>query len=135
MQGSNLIAVRYLLASGVNDSILSPHGSDALTLAVLYAGNKRRMWESRKCKEVNEEQTVLQAGATSIELLRYALKNRRFSIRCDPSMPEMSVYHLTTFYGLVEFIDVVLKESDSLALNLNCPNSDGITPMYLAKFV
>ena len=135
VQGSNLIAVRYLLASGVNDSILSPHGFDALTLAVLYAGNKRRMWESRKCKEVNEEQTVLQAGATSIELLRYALKNRRFSIRCDPSMPEMSVYHLATFYGLVEFIDVVLKESDSLALNLNCPNSDGITPMYLAKFV
>ena len=140
VQGSNLIAVRYLLANGANDSILSPHGYNALTLAVLYAGNKRRMWESRRFKEVNEEirahyMGLLEAEATSIELLRYALKNRGIRILCDSSKPEISIYHLSAFSGLVEFIDVVLKESDSVAINVNCPNSDGITPMYLAKFV
>ena len=134
-QGSNLIAVRYLLANGANDSILSPHGYNALTLAVLYAGNERRTWESRRFKEVNEDDKVSQAETTSIELLRYASKNRGFRIRCDSSKPEMSIYHLAAFSGLVEFIDVVLKESDSPAINVNCPNSDGITPMYLAKFV
>ena len=135
VQGSNLIAVRYLLANGANDSTLSPHGYNALTLAVLYAGNQRRIWESRRFKEVNEEGKVLQAEGTSIELLRYALKNRRLGTRCDSSKPEMSIYHLAAFSGLVGFIDVVLKESDSPTINMNCPNSDGITPMYLAKIV
>ena len=135
VQGSNLIAVRYLLANGANYSILSPHGYDALTLAVLYAENKRRMWESHRFKELTEGDKVLQAEATSIELLRYALKSGPLRNRCDPSKPEMSIYHLAAFSGLVEFIDVVLKESDSPAINVNCPNSDGITPMYLAKFV
>ena len=135
VQGSNLIAVRYLLANGANYSILSPHGYDALTLAVLYAGNKRRMWESRRFKDLTEEDKVLQAEATSIELLRYALKSGPLRNRCDPSKPEMSIYHLAAFSGLVAFIDVVLKESDSPDINVNCPNSDGVTPMYLAKLV
>ena len=40
-QGVNLVAIRYLLANGANDSILDPQGYDALTLAVLHAGRKR----------------------------------------------------------------------------------------------
>ena len=41
----NLVAIRYLLANGADDSILNPQGSperyDALTLAVLHAGRNR----------------------------------------------------------------------------------------------
>ena len=44
-QGANQVAIRYLLANGANDSILSPQGHDALLLAILYAGSN--LW--RQC--------------------------------------------------------------------------------------
>ena len=133
VQGSNLIAVRYLLANGANYSVLNPDGQDALTLAVLYAGTKRRSWEFRIIKEGAEKDKVIQAEETSIDLLRYAIKRRGYQMGCDSSKPELTFYHLAAFYGLVEFIQVLFEESDLQALNVNCPNSDGITPMYLAK--
>ena len=134
VQGSNLIAVRYLLANGANSSVLSPHGHDALTLAVLYAGTKRRSWEFRIIhREGTEKDKVIQAQETSIDLLRYAIKRQGYQMGCDSSKPELTFYHLAAFYGLVEFIQVLFEESDLHALNVNCPNSDGITPMYLAK--
>ena len=40
-QGANLAAIRYFLRIGVDTSILSLNGHDALTLAVLYAGRRR----------------------------------------------------------------------------------------------
>lgn len=35
--------------------------------------------------------------------------------------------------GLVKFIEEIFKEKEKHQLDVNCPNSDGITPMYLAK--
>ena len=132
-QGANLVAIRYLLANGANDSILSPHGHDALTLAVLHAGRKR-LWERNKLVWVDADfHHRLKAEEAAIELLRHAVKSRGYKIRCDSSKAELTLYHLAASRGLLKFIEVIFSERDLHQLDVNCANTDGITPMYLAK--
>ena len=132
-QGANLAAIRYLLAIGVNDSTLSPYGYDALTLAVLHAGRKR-LWERNKLVWVDSDfRHRLEAEEAAIELLRHAVKSRGYKIRCDASKAELTLYHLAASRGLLKFIEVIFSERDLHQLDVDCANTDGITPMYLAK--
>ena len=132
-QGANLVAIRYLLAIGANDSTLSPHGHDALTLAVLHAGRKR-LWKRNKLVWVNADfHHRLKAEEAAIELLRHAVKSRGYKIRCDSSKAELTLYHLAASRGLLKFIEVIFSERDLHKLDVDCANMDGITPMYLAK--
>ena len=132
-QGANLVAIRYLLAIGANDSTLSPHGLDALTLAVLHAG-RRRLWERNKLVWVDSDfHHRLKGEETAIELLRHAVKSRGNKIRCDASKAELTLYHLAASRGLLKFIEVIFSERDLHQLDVDCANTDGITPMYLAK--
>ena len=132
-QGANLAAIRYLLAIGVNDSTLSPYGYDALTLAVLHAGRKR-LWERNKLVWVDADfHHRLKAEEAAIELLRHAVKSRGYKIRCDSSKAELTLYHLAASRGLLKFIEVIFSERDLHQLDVDCANTDGITPMYLAK--
>ena len=118
-QGANVVAIRYLLRNGANDSILSLHGYDALWLAVLHA-------EKHSLE-------VMKASEATIELLRHAIKTRRYQITCDSSRSELTLYHLAAARGLANFIGELLKERQFHQLDVDCPNVDGITPMYLAK--
>lgn len=61
------------------------------------------------------------------------MNSRGYRITCDSKRPELTLYHLAASRGLVKFVEVLLKERESHQLNVNCPNKDGITPMYLAK--
>ena len=132
-QGANLVAIRYLLANGANDSILSPHGHDALTLVVLHAGRKR-LWERNELVWVDSDfHHRLKAEEAAIELLRHAVKSRGYKIRCDSSKAELTLYHLAASRGLLKFIEVIFSERDLHQLDVDCANTDGITPMYLAK--
>ena len=132
-QGANLVAIRYLLAIGANDSTLSPHGHDALTLAVLHAG-RRRLWERNKLVWVDSDfHHRLKGEEAAIELLRHAVKSRGYKIRCDASKAELTLYHLAASRGLLKFINVIFSERDLHQLDVDCANTDGITPMYLAK--
>ena len=131
-QGANLVAIRYLLANGANDSILSPHGHDALTLAVLHAGSN--LWPLYGLNNSDEHFLgIKEASDAAIELLHHAMKSRGYQIRCDSSKRELTLYHLAASRGLVKFIDVLFKERESHQLDVDCPNVHGITPMYLAK--
>ncbi|XP_078383525.1 uncharacterized protein LOC144666041 [Oculina patagonica] len=131
-QGANVVAIRYLLANGADDSILSPHGYDALSLAVLHAGsNFWRLYGLNNSEKYFLD--VTRASYAAIELLRHAVKKRGYRIRCDSSRPELTLYHLAASRGLVEFIEELFKERSSHQLNVDCPNVDRITPMYLAK--
>ena len=124
-QGANLVAIRYLLANGANDSILSPQGHDALSLAILSAGsNVRRRSVFNSCDEQD----------AAIELLRHAIKTRGYRVRCDSSKLELTLYHLAALRGLVKVIEELFKKRKFHQLDVDCPNADGITPMYLAKF-
>ena len=132
-QGANLVPIRYLLANGANDSILSPHGHDAVTLAVLHAG-RRRLWERHELVWVDGDYLhLMRAEQAAVELLHHAMKNRGYKIRCDSSKPDLTLYHIAASRGLVKFIEAIFNESDLHQLHADCANADGITPMYLAK--
>ena len=132
-QGGNVIAIRYLLANGADDSILSPHGHDALTLAVLFSGSN--FWRLHGGYYTTHEEMLemIRASDAAIELLHHAMKSRGYQIACDSSKPELTLYHLAASRGLANFIEVLLKEKESHQVDVNCPNKDGLTPMYLAK--
>ena len=131
-QGANLVAIRYFLENGVNTSILSQNGHDALTLAVLHAG-RRRLWEreGRVAAEADYEH-LIRADQAAITLLRHAV-NGGFQVRCNSSKPDLTLYHLAASRGLVKFIETLFYESGLHQLNVDCANADGITPIYLAN--
>ena len=131
-QGANLVAIRYFLANGVDTSILSQNGHDALTLAVLHAG-RRRLWEreGRVAADADYEH-LIRADQAAITLLRHAV-NGGFKVRCNSSKPDLTLYHLAASRGLVKFIETLFNESDLHHLDVDCANADGITPIYLAN--
>ena len=132
-QGANLVAIRYLLANGANDSILNPQGYDALTLAVLHAGRKR-LWQLHGVAWMDVDiRHLIKAEQAAIELLRHAVKTRGYKIQCDSTKTELTLYHLAASRGLVNFIKVIFNETDLDQLDVDCANLDGITPLYLAE--
>lgn len=132
-QGANLVAIRYLLANGANDSILSPQGHDALSLAILYAGSN--VWRPSVLNSWDEQVfRITRASDAAIELLRHAIKTRGYRVRCDSSKPELTLYHLAASRGLAKVIEELFNNKKFHQLDVDCPNGDGITPMYLAKF-
>ena len=132
-QGVNLVAIRYLLANGADDSILNPQGYDALTLAVLHAGRKR-LWQLHGVAWMDVDiRHLIKAEQAAIELLRHAVKTRGYKIQCDSTKTELTLYHLAASRGLVNFIKVIFNETDLDQLDVDCANLDGITPLYLAE--
>ena len=132
-QGVNLVAIRYLLANGADDSILNPQGYDALTLAVLHAGRKR-LWQLHGVAWMDVDiRHLIKAEQAAIELLRHAVKTRGYKIQCDSTKTELTLYHLAASHGLVNFIKVIFNETDLDQLDVDCANLDGITPLYLAE--
>ena len=131
-QGANLVAISYFLENGVNTSILSQNGHDALTLAVLHAG-RRRLWEreGRVAADADYEH-LIRADQAAITLLRHAV-NGGFKVRCNSSKPDLTLYHLAASRGLVKFIETLFNENGLHQLDVDCANADGITPIYLAN--
>ena len=128
-QGANLIGVLSLLELGANSSLLSPQGYDAITLAILHSGGG--IWHFHDKKELIARND--NASLVALELLHHAMKTRSFQIVCDSSKSEMTLYHLAASRGLVKFIQEILKEKERHQLDVNCPNKDGVTPLYLAE--
>ena len=127
-QGANMVAVRSLIEHGANISLLSPQGHDALALAILHAGGS--IWRNL---EGYKETSGDNVSDVAIELLRHKMKTHGFQIVCDSSKAELTLYHLAASRGLVKFIKEIFKDKNLHQLDVDCPNRDGITPMYLAK--
>ena len=128
-QAANIVAVRSLIKHGASLSVLTPRGYDALTLAVLHSGGN--IWPHFTGDEKALEKDM--ASTVAIELLHHTMKTRGFQIVCDSNKPELTLYHLAASRGLVKFIQAILKEKTEHRIRVDCPNSDGITPLYLAK--
>ena len=127
-QGANMVAVRGLIEHGANVSLLSPQGHDALTLAILHAGGD--IWKNLDGYKETSRDNV---SDVAIELLRHKMKTHGFQIVCNSSKTELTLYHLAASRGLAKFIKEIFKDKILHQLDVNCPNRDGITPMYLAK--
>ena len=123
-----MVAVRSLIEHGANVSLLSPQGHDALTLAILHAGGD--IWQNLEGYKETSRDNV---SDVAIELLRHKIKTHDFQIVCDSSKAELTLYHLAASRGLVKFVKEIFKDKNFHRLDINCPNRDGITPMYLAK--
>ena len=129
-QGANLAAVRSLIKIGANLTILSPEGHDAITLAILHSGGD--IWNHLLGKgELLARKD--NASLVALEILNHATKTHGFQIVCDSRKPELTLYHLAASRGLVKFIKKIFKEKEQHKLDVNCPNKDGITPLYLAN--
>ena len=128
-QGANIVAVRNLIKHGADVSLLSPQGHDALTLAILHAGGN--VWGNRKGNE--GPPTKDNVSDVAIELLRHKMKTSKFQIVCDSGKAELTLYHLAASRGLMKFIKQIFEDKNLHKLSVDCPNRDGITPMYLAK--
>lgn len=129
-QGANLVAVRSLMKIGANQTLLSPQGHDAITLAILHSGGDISNHLFGKDELLARKDN---ASVVALELLDHAMKTRGFQIVCDSSKPELTLYHLAASRGLVKFIQEIFKEKEQHELDVNCPNKDGITPLYLAN--
>ena len=127
-QGANIVAVQTLMKHGANVSVQSPQGYDALTLAVLHAGSN--LW---RLLRTSGFLTTAQASVVAIELLHHKMRTSDFQIVCNSSKTELTLYHLAASRGLVKFIKKIFKDKNLHQLDVDCPNRDGITPMYLAK--
>lgn len=127
-QGANMVAVRSLIEHGADISLLSPQGHDALTLAILHAEDN--IWVN---PERYNETSGDNVSDVATELLRHKMKTRGFQIVCDSRKAELTLYHLAASRGLVKFIKQIFKDKNFHRLDVDCPNRDGITPMYLAK--
>ena len=127
-QGANTVAVSNLIRLGANQSSLSPDGYDALTLALLHAGNTSWWFPDQyghlKCDK---------ASVIALDLLRHKMKTSGFQIICDSSKAELTLYHLAAFRGLLHFIRGIFNDKDFYQVDVDCPNRDEITPLYLAK--
>ena len=127
-QGENTVAVANLIRLGANQSSLSPDGYDALTLALLHAGNT-----SWRFPDQYGHLKFYKASTIALDLLRHKMKTSDFQIICDSSKGKLTLYHLAASRGLLHFIEEILNDKDFHQLDVDCPNRDGITPMYLAK--
>ncbi|XP_022789123.1 ankyrin-1-like [Stylophora pistillata] len=127
-QGANIVAVRNLIRHGADVSLRSPEGHDALTLAILHGGSN--LWPIMRTK--TEQLKMNEASDVALELLRHKMKSD-FQIVCDSSKSELTLYHLAASRGLVKFIKEIFRDGELHRLNVDCPNKDGITPLYLAK--
>ena len=127
-QGANIVAVRNLIRNGADVSLRSPQGHDALTLAILHGGSNLWPWMITEAEQLKMEG----ASDVALELLRYKMKSD-FQIVCDPGKSELTLYHLAASRGLLKFIKGIFRDGELHRLNVDCPNKDGITPMYLAK--
>ena len=127
-QGANTVAVSNLIRLGANQSSLSPDGYDVLTLALLHAGITS-WWFSNQYDHSN----FYRASLVALDLLRHKMTTSGFQIICDSSKAELTLYHLAASRGLLHFIKEIFKDKDFHQLDVDCPNRDGITPMYLAK--
>ena len=130
-QGANLVAVRSLIKIGANLTLLSPQGQDAITLSILHSGGN--VWSHLRGNDDELLARKDNASVVALELLHHLMKTRGFQIVCDSNKSELTLYHLAASRGLVKFIQEIFKEKEEHQLDVNCPNKDGITPLYLAK--
>ena len=130
-QGANLVAVRSLIKIGANLTLLSPQGQDAITLSILHSGGN--VWSHLRGNDDELLAKKDNASVVALELLHHLMKTHGFQIVCDSNKSELTLYHLAASRGLAKFIQEIFKEKEQHQLDVNCPNKDGITPLYLAK--
>ena len=133
-QGANVIALKRYLSWGANPSIKSAAGFSSLWLSVLYSVKYTPFLNFHHENIVTGLELDLASKSASV-ILKHLLQTGTVNIGCNENRPDLTLYHLAAIRGMWRFVRQLLSKKDIIGVDVNCPNKDGITPMYLAKLV
>ena len=133
-QGANVIALRRFLAWGANPFLKNADGFSPLWLSVLYS-HKYTLFINASRENILTGLEMELASISASVILNHLIQFGTVNIGCDASRPDLSLYHLAAIRGMWPFVYQLLSKKQLLGVDVNCPNRDGITPMYLAKLV
>ncbi|KAL9988506.1 hypothetical protein ACROYT_G002960 [Oculina patagonica] len=137
-QGANVIAVQKYLSLGANPLVKTSDGFSPLWLSVFHAVKYRLSLNlDSGLPSVLTFLEVELASLSASAILRHVLQNLNttMNIGCDGSLSNINLYHLAASRGMWQFVEHLLSGKRIRDIDVNCPNKDGITPMYLAKFI
>ena len=133
-QGANLVAIQKFLSWGANHSVENADGFSSLWISVLYAVKYRPFLNLDQVSLLTTLEVEI-ASLSASTILNHLLQNGTFDVGCNESRSDLTLYHIAASRGMWQFIAQLLSINGVKGIDVNCPNKDGITPMYLAKFI
>ena len=121
-QGGNLLVLKKFIFWGANPNLLTPQGYSALHLAIMSG--------IRPFSSLNARRTAEEAADVLLQATRHI---SAFDVGCNSAKMSLTVYHLSAYGGLTDFVNTLLSSRQDLGVDVNCSNEHGITPLYLAK--
>ena len=121
-QGGNLLVLKKFIFWGANPNLLTPQGYSALHLAIMSG--------IRPFSSFNARRTAEEAADVLLQATRHI---SAFDVGCNSAKMSLTVYHLSAYGGLTDFVNTLLSSRQDLGVDVNCSNVHGITPLYLAK--
>ena len=133
-QGANVPAIQKFLSLGANPFLETASGFSPLWLSVLYAVKYRPFLNFEKPCTLTALEVEL-ASLSASTLLNHFLENRSFDVGCDATRSNLTLYHIAASRGMWQFVAHLLSSNKVTGIDVNCPNKDGITPLYLATII
>ncbi len=133
-QGANLVAIEKFLSLGANPFLETTDGLSPLWLSILYAVKYRPFLNLDRPSILTLLEVEL-ASFSASAILDYLLRNGTVDVGCNKTRSELTIYHVAATRGMWQFIAHLLSSKEIIGMDVNCSNKDGITPMYLAKFI
>ncbi len=133
-QGANVVAIKKFLSWGANPFLETTDGFSPLWLSILYAVKYRPFLNFDRTSVLTSLEVEL-ASFSASAILDFVLRNGTVDVGCNKTRPELTIYHVAATRGMWQFIAHLFSSSEIIGMDVNCPNKDGITPMYLAKFI
>jgi len=135
-QGANIFAIKKFLSWGANPyfKLKNADAFSPLWLSVLYS-IKYTPFPNFHQKNILTALEVDVASTSASIILNSLLQNGTVNIGCKESRRDLTLYHLAAVRGMWRFIHDLLSKKKLTGMDVNCPNKEGITPMYLAMLV
>ena len=133
-QGANVFAIVKFLSWGADPTLKNSDGYSPLWLAVFYSVKYTPFLNLHR-KSVLVDLEVDLASISALIILNHVLQTDSMDIGCGGSQLDLTIYHIAAIRGMWRFIAHLLTEKRVKGIDVNCPNKDGITPMYLAALV
>ena len=133
-QGANLVAIHKYLSWGANPLLECTDGFSAFWLSILYAVKYRPFLNLDRPSVLTSLEVEL-ASFSASAILDHILQNGTIHVGCNKSRSDLTLYHVAASRGMWQFIAHLLSSKEIVGIDVNCANKDGITPMYLAKFI
>ena len=121
-QGGNLPVLKKFISWGANPNLLTPRGYSALHLAIMSG--------IRPFSSFNARRTAEKAADFLLQATR---RISDFDVECNSAKMSLTLYHMSAYGGLTNFIKTLLNSKHDLGVDVNCSNVHGVTPLYLAK--